>query len=90
MPEGIIDMADMESIFSVTDAFGIHRESVKVELGKEDPGSVGKDATGAIEITVPKSQSTGEFSRQIEASLKDMGYTHWQYVNDDLIDEVYK
>ena len=22
--------------------------------------------------------------------LKEMGYTHWQFVNDDLIDEVYK
>ena len=53
MPEGIIDMADMETIFSVTDALGIHRESVKVELAKEDPGSVGRDANGNVEITVP-------------------------------------
>ena len=38
MPEGIIDMADMGIIFSVTDALGIDRESVSVELAKEDPG----------------------------------------------------
>ena len=75
MPEGIIDMADMETIFSVTDALGIHRESVKVELAKEDPGSVGRDANGNVEITVPETQSTQEFSRHIEASLKEMGYT---------------
>ncbi len=75
MPEGIIDMADMETIFSVTDALGIDRESVSVELAKEDPGSVGRDANGAIEITVPESQSTQEFSRHVEATLKEMGYT---------------
>ena len=75
MPEGIIDMADMETIFSVTDALGIHRESVSVELAKEDPGSVGRDADGTIEITIPESQSTQEFCRHIEATLKEMGYT---------------
>ena len=42
MPEGVIDMGDMRVIFSVTDAFGIHRESVRVELGKEDPGAVAR------------------------------------------------
>ena len=40
MADGIIDMHDMETIFSVTDSLGIHRESVTVELTKEDPGLV--------------------------------------------------
>ncbi len=40
MADGIIDMHDMETIFSVTDGLGIHRESVSVELTKEDPGLV--------------------------------------------------
>ena len=75
MPQGIIGMADMEVIFSVTDGFGIHRESVSVELTKEDPGSVGRGEHGAIEITVPASQSAQEFSGHIEATLKEMGYT---------------
>ena len=38
MADGIIGMEDMDAIFSVTDSFGIHRESVSVELSKEDPG----------------------------------------------------
>ena len=36
----IITMADMAVVFSVTDDFGIHRESVSVELAREDPGEV--------------------------------------------------
>ena len=57
MPEGLIDMQDMEVIFSVTDTMGIHRESVRVDLAKEDPGSIGKGAGGLIEITIPESKS---------------------------------
>ena len=38
MADGIIDMHDMETIFSVTDALGIHRESVSVELTKGGAG----------------------------------------------------
>ena len=83
MPEGIIDMADMETVFSVTDALGIDRESVSVELSKEDPGSVGQDANGTIEITLPASQSTQEFSRQIEATLKEMGYSPQGALGDE-------
>ena len=75
MPEGIIDMTDMDTIFSVTDSLGIHRESVKVELAKEDPGSVGRDGNGNIAITVPTSQTTQDFSRHIESTLKELGYT---------------
>ena len=75
MPDSIIGMADMEVVFSVTDGLGIDRESISVELTKEDPGSVGQDANGTIEITLPASQSKEEFSRQIEATLKDLGYT---------------
>jgi hypothetical protein len=75
MAEGIIDMQDMEAIFSVTDALGIHRESVRVELAKEDPGSVGKGSGGLIEITVPESGSIKEFSERVKAQLEGLGYT---------------
>ena len=74
MPEGVIDMNDMEVIFSVTDSMGIHRESVRVELGKEDPGSVGKDSGGLIEITVPETQTIQEFCGRLESELKEMGF----------------
>ncbi len=74
MAEGIIDMQDMEAIFAVTDAFGIHRESVSVELSKEDPGSIQKSSGGAIEITVPVSVTIQDFSTRLLAELEAMGY----------------
>ena len=57
MPDGIINMTDMGIIFSVTDAMGIHRESVSVELTKEDPGSINRADGGKIEITIPETLS---------------------------------
>ena len=75
MPEGLIDMGDMEVIFSVTDTLGIHRESVRVDLGKEDPGVIAKDPSGMIEITVPDSQTIQDFRGRLELELKDMGFT---------------
>lgn len=83
MAEGIIDMQDMEVIFSVTDSLGIHRESVRVELVKEDPGSVGKGTGGMVEITVPESGSIEEFSQRLSAELEELGYTPQEPEEDD-------
>ena len=74
MAEGIIDMQDMEVIFSVTDSLEIHRESVRVELVKEDPGSIGQGEGGMVEITVPESGPIEEFSRRLMAELGELGY----------------
>ena len=74
MPEGIIDMHDMDLIFSVTDPLGIHRESVRVELSKEDPGSIGRTNSGMIEITVPETGAIEEFIRHLQDELEGMGY----------------
>jgi hypothetical protein len=74
MPEGIINMQDMETIFQVTDAMGIHRESVSVELTKEDPGAIGRDSRGKIEITIPVSGTVAEFARRLRTELETMGY----------------
>ncbi len=87
MPEGVIDMNDMVVIFSVTDAMGIHRESVRVELGKEDPGSIGKDSGGLIEITVPENQTIQEFCGRLELELREMGFTPQDPANGDEEDE---
>lgn len=74
MPEGIIDMQDMDQIFSVTDPLGIHRESVRVELSKEDPGSIGRTDSGIIEITVPETGAIEEFIQRLQDELDGMGY----------------
>ena len=74
MAEGIIDMQDMDAIFGVTDTFGIHRESVSVELTKEDPGSIQKSGGGTLEITVPESVTIQEFTLRLQTELEAMGY----------------
>ena len=74
MAEGTIDMRDMDTIFSVTDSLGIHRESVRVELVKEDPGAVGQGAGGMVEITIPESGTVEEFAERLRAELEGLGY----------------
>ena len=72
----IITMADMAVVFAVTDDFAIHRESVSVELAREDPGAVNVTPQGAVEITLPASQSPDDFAATIRATLEAKGYTH--------------
>ena len=74
MPEGIIDMTDMAAIFAITDVFGIHRESVRVELAKEDPGSIGRGSGGLIEITIPETGTVQAFAQRLQHELEGMGY----------------
>ena len=70
----IITMADMAVVFSVTDDFGIHRESVSVELAREDPGAVSITDDGSVEITLPASLSPDDFAGAIRAALEANGY----------------
>ena len=83
MAEGIIDMQDMEVIFSVTDSLGIHRESVRVELAKEDPGAVGQGAGGMVEITVPESGTVEEFAGRLRSELEGLGFAPQEPDDED-------
>ena len=78
MADETITMDDMAAIFSVTDDMGIHRESVRVELAKEDPGAIAQGAGGMIEITIPSSSPTSEFANELRTRLESMGYTPGQ------------
>ncbi len=71
----IITMEDMAVVFSVTDDFGIHRESVSVELAREDPGEVSVDG-GKVEITLPASRTPADFASTIRGELELRGYAH--------------
>ena len=71
----IITMEDMAVVFSVTDDFGIHRESVSVDLAREDPGEVSVDG-GKVEITLPASQTPAGFASTIRSELESRGYSH--------------
>jgi hypothetical protein len=74
MADEIISMDDMAAIFAVTDDMGIHRESVRVELSKEDPGSIAQADGGVIEITIPLSTPTQSFAQELKSQLETMGY----------------
>ncbi len=82
MPDQIIDMSDMTAVFSVTDLMGIHRESVRVELSKEDPGSIERTGDNIIEITLPETELLEEFTARLQAELEAMGYEA-QEVDED-------
>ena len=71
----IINMEDMAVVFSVTDDFGIHRESVSVDLAREDPGEVSVDG-GKVEITLPASRTPEDFASTIRTELEAQGYSH--------------
>lgn len=72
----IITMDDMAEVFAVTDDFGIHRESVSVELAREDPGGVTVTERGTVEITLPISQAPADFASTIRTELESHGYLH--------------
>lgn len=71
----IITMEDMAVVFSVTDDFGIHRESVSVDLAREDPGEITVDG-GKVEITLPASRTPADFASTIRSELESRGYSH--------------
>tara|TARA_B100001971_G_C17872629_1_gene374001 strand:- start:326 stop:589 length:264 start_codon:yes stop_codon:yes gene_type:complete len=83
MPDGIIGMQDMGIIFSVTDLMGIHRESVSVELSKEDPGLINKSDRGIIEITIPETGTVEEFAQRLRSELEGMGYEEQDLDEED-------
>ncbi len=56
-----ITMDDMAEVYELTDALGIDREAINVELTKEDPGSWGRGDGGMMKrevfaITLPLTQ----------------------------------
>ncbi len=71
----IITMDDMAVVFAITDDFGIHRESVSVELAREDPGEISVSG-GKVEITLPASQTPADFAAAIRTELEARGYSH--------------
>ena len=51
--EGIITIADMHLVYQVTDDLGIDRETIRVDLAKEDPGVVRRGEDGTWEMVLP-------------------------------------
>jgi hypothetical protein len=61
----VVTMKEIDAIFEVTDALGIHREKLVIPLGPAAPGRVRTLPSGKIEITV-------DAERPIEEWVKDL------------------
>ena len=85
MADEIINMGDMNTIFAITDKLGIHRESVSVDLTREDPVIISQSSPNTIDITIPLTTSTEEFSKRLESELRVLGYVETE--NDEDYDE---
>jgi hypothetical protein len=70
-----IRQSDMDAVFSVTDALGIHRESITVPLGKRDPGEVKSLGGGQMQVTVPESTPAETWVEEVlRPELAKLGY----------------
>jgi hypothetical protein len=72
--EDIITMEDMAAVYEVTDELGIDRESLNVELGKEDPGGWvvgdgGMMRRQVFEITLPRTTPLSEWLPRLREGL---------------------
>ena len=56
-----VGMTEINAIFAVTDALGIHREMLVIPLGPATPGRVRRLASGKLEITVEATRPLDEW-----------------------------
>jgi hypothetical protein len=61
----VVTMKEIDAIFAVTDALGIHREMLVIPLGPATPGKVRRLPNGKLEVTV-------DAVRPIEEWVKDL------------------
>ena len=72
--EDMLSMDDIRAVFNITDAFGIDRETIRIELTKEDPGSLALRDDANLEIVVPLSISIEAWLPSFRAELGELGY----------------
>src|SRR5256714_3933341 len=68
MPDlDVVTMKEIDAIFAVTDALGIHRESLVIPLGPATPGRVRRLPNRKLEITVEAARPLDERLARISA-----------------------
>ena len=65
-----VTLREIQRIFEVTDALGIHREMLVIPLGPRHPGRVRRLPSGKIEIVVEKDADFDDWLREIEPQLR--------------------
>jgi hypothetical protein len=65
----VVTMKEIDAIFAVTDALGIHREKLVIPLGPSTPGRVRKLPSGKLEITVEAARPLDVWLRELPALI---------------------
>jgi hypothetical protein len=66
----VVTMKEIEQIFAVTDALGIHREAIVIPLGPQSPGRVRRLPNGKLEITVDAEVPMEEWVRRLPELIR--------------------
>ena len=61
----VVTMKEIDAIFTVTDALGVHREALVIPLGPASPGRVRKLPSGKLEITVEAARPLDEWLTEL-------------------------
>ena len=69
----VVTMREIDAIFAVTDALGIHREALVIPLGPAAPGRVRRLASGKLEITVEAERPLEEWLKELPSLIKAAG-----------------
>ena len=69
----VVTMREIEQIFAVTDALGIHREQLVIPLGPASPGRVRRLPNGKIEITVDAEVPVEEWAKRLPELIRQAG-----------------
>ena len=71
----VVTMKEIDAIFAVTDALGVHREKLVIPLGPATPGRVRKLLNGKFEITVEAARPLDVWLRELPALIAAAGKT---------------
>lgn len=63
-------MKEIDAIFEITDALGIHREHLVIPLGTASPGKVRRMPSGKFEITVESDRPFDEWLKELPALIE--------------------
>ena len=69
MPLEVVSMREIDAIFAVTDALGIHREKLVIPLGPATPGTVRLLRNGKFEIIVEAERPLDEWLKELPALI---------------------
>jgi hypothetical protein len=65
----VVTMKEIDAIFAVTDALGIHREQLVIPLGPGTPGRVRRLPNGKLEIVVDAERPLDEWVKELSALI---------------------